>query len=68
MTQDFFRQCQVFGLEVSGQDGWPLGKVGDLIHEGLVFAPASIREGPGGGVERLADAVAARGDIGHDKG
>ena len=66
--QNFFRQGQVFGLEVSGEHGWPLGKMGDLVHQGLVFAPASARESPGSGVERLADAMAARGYVGHHKG
>ena len=65
--QNFFRQRQVFGLEVAEQHGWPLGKVGDLLHQGLVFTPASLGKSAGRGVERLADAMAARGDVGHHK-
>ena len=66
--QNFFRQSQILGLEVAEQHGWPLGEVGHLLHQGLVFSPSSLRKITGCGVECLADAKPARGDIGHDKG
>ncbi len=44
--QNFFRQRQVFRLKVAQEHAWPLGKVSDLLHQGLVFRqrhPGTVR-------------------------
>src|SRR5580704_6562731 len=66
--QNFLRQGQIFGLEIAEQHGWPLGEVGHLLHQGLVFSPSNLRKITDDGIERIANAMAARGNIGHDKG
>ena len=66
--QNFFRQRQVLGLKVAEEHAWPLGKVGDLLHQGLVLTPADPGESAGSSIQGFADAMAARGDIGNHKG
>ena len=66
--QNFFRQRQVLGLKVAEKHAWPLGKVGDLLHQGLVLTPADPGESAGNSIQGFADAMAARGDIGNHKG
>ena len=65
--QHFFRQGQVFRLEVARQHAGPLGEMGDLLDQGFIFAPACARQRACRRVQRLADALAADGNVGKDK-
>ena len=66
--EDFFGEREVVGVEAAGEDGGPLGHVGHLVDEGVVFAPAGVGKGAADTVEGLADGVAAELDVGHDVG
>ena len=66
--QNFFGQSQVLGLKVAKDNSRPLCKVGDLLHQFFVLTPVSAGERAGGSVEGFADALAADGGIGHNKG
>ena len=68
--QHLFRKREVLAFEVAGEHGGPLGQVGDSVDQPLILAPACPRRSgnrPRHPVERLADRVTPRCDIGLDK-